>query len=677
MTIEEQIIEAVKMCKGFINHDTKGIWYDRTVDQARTYKALITGENCDWLLKRFVRREDDEAFEQRVALTISLTPAVCGTLMNPNNKVLRNENVKKSFDFGDDALNERVATMRKSFYGRKRGKNKGFDYWIKTRYPILSFTDPNSWVVTEWDTPGTLSQLINPRPFEVQSANALNFHIYNEELKWLYVYQDIMVERLKPTKTAKQKAEVSDVVDYYAGKKYTLYGIGYTIVLTEVDRAQFNANGKELVAGQELWESKAGSKHFLISIYKTNLDYVPAFRVGYIFDPETNCQTCVNGFHKAMPFLMKSVKAVSEMDLTIALHTFPQKMQYVSRCPGRDSKHRCDQGYTVSGELCTMCKGSGIAVHTSAQDALYFPMPDKNTPNNEVLDLDKMLAYKYPPIDLLKFQDSYIKGLENSCMTAVFGGGQSQKTTSPSVTGGEAPQTATEVNMNMQGVYDALMPFVEKISEVWVDEIYTFARLAGMAESVEETEYEIICVYPDDLKLKGINDLLADLKNANESGAPAMLIAQINDDIAAILYNGDDVAAKMYEVKKRFYPFNGMSGDSLAMALGSQYVTKYAKVLASNFEAIFSDIESENPEFYYMNVVEQEAIVSKMVEAYIQDIDGDSAIGLSVAAEGMDTGADGAGAGDGNPGDDGNADDATDNTDNTEDTEDSTDNNQS
>lgn len=651
MTIEQMIFAGVDMCKSFINNDTKGVFYDRTVEQAMRYKALITGENCDWLLRQFVRREDTEAFEQRVALTISITPAVCGALMTPYNKVLRNEKVKKSFDFGGDAINDRVATMRKGFYGRKRGKNKGFDYWIKTRYPILSFTDPNSWVVHEWDTPSSQSELIQPRPFEVPSVNALNFHIYNEETKWLFAQQDIMVERYRIAKQARAKAQVTQEVEVYEGKKYTLYGIGYTIVLQEVDKAYYTA-AKELVWNQIMWDAEKGAKTFVISTYETKLDYVPAFRVGYVFDPETDCKTCVNGFHKAMPFLMKSVKSVSEMDLTISLHTFPQKMQYVSRCPGVDSKRRCNDGYTIDGSVCTSCKGSGVAVHTSAQDALLFPMPDKNTPNNEVLDLDKMLVYKAPPIDLLKFQDSYVNDLEAKCMRAVFGAGSSQKTSSPSPTGGEAPQTATEVNNNMQGVYDALMPFVEKISEVWVDSIYTFARLGGLAESVDESEYEIICVYPDDLKLKGIAELLADLKTANESGAPAMLIAQINDDIAALLYNGDDIAQKMYDVKKRFYPFNGLSADSLAMAIGSQYVTKYAKVLASNFEAIFSDIESENPDFYFMNPVQQETIVSKTVAAYIEDIDGDSAIGLNIAAEGMNGGADNTDAGDGNPGDD-------------------------
>lgn len=673
MRIEETIIEAVKMCKGFINHDTKGIWHDRTVEQARKYKALITGENCDWLLKQFVRREDTEAFEQRVALTISITPAVCGTLMNPYSKVLRNENVKKSFSFGDTALDSRVETMRKAFYGRKRGKNKGFDYWIKTRFPILSFTDPNSWVVTEWDAPESQSQIIQPRPFEVSSENALNFHIYNEEVKWLFAYQDILVERYKKAKAVKG-GSVTEEVEYFEGKKFTLYGIGYTIVLREVDKVHFTNSDAVLEENQQMWDADKGARTFVISTYKTNLDYVPVFRVGYIFDPETNCETCVNGFHKAMPFLMKSVKSVSEMDLSVSLHTFPQKMQYVSRCPGVDSKNRCIEGYTIGGGKCSVCKGSGIAVHTSAQDALYFPMPDKNTPNNEVLDLDKMLAYKYPPIELLKFQDSYIKGLENSCMTAVFGGGQSVKTSAPNVNGVENPKTATEVNMNMQGVYDALMPFVEKISEVWVDSIYTFARLGGLAETVDESDYEIICVYPDDLKLKGIAELLADLKTANESGAPAMLIAQINDDIAALLYNGDDIAQKMYDVKKRFYPFNGLSADSLAMALGSQYVTKYAKVLASNFEAIFSDIESEHPDFYFMNPVQQETIVSEMVAAYIEDIDGDSAIGLNIAAEGMNGGADNTDAGDGNPGDDDEQDsdngtDSADGTDTTDTTE--------
>ena len=57
------------------------------------------------------------------------------------------------------------------------------------------------------------------------------------------------------------------------------------------------------------------------------------------------------------------VKANSELDLTMALHTFPQKIQYVSKCKDL----QCRDGKTVDGAgVCPSCHGSGYEIITSA-----------------------------------------------------------------------------------------------------------------------------------------------------------------------------------------------------------------------------------------------------------------------------------------------------------------------
>src|SRR5699024_8582706 len=119
--------------------------YSRVVKLAEEYETLITGENMDRMMSQLVQRESKHMFDQRKRLTQAITPAVASSIMKPCYKVSRNDKVKKRFDFGNDAKNAAVESMVQSFYGSKRRKSRGLDYWLKTRFVELSFSDPNSW----------------------------------------------------------------------------------------------------------------------------------------------------------------------------------------------------------------------------------------------------------------------------------------------------------------------------------------------------------------------------------------------------------------------------------------------------------------------------------------------------------------------------------------------------
>lgn len=624
-----ELNEAIALGQQFVNTRAQHEYYERAVEFRNVYRALVTGENAEFLLKRFVRREDEEAFEQRVALTISITPAVCAALMKPFNKALRNNNVKKGFDFGTQTRNDIVQKMRMSFYGRKRSNNKGLDYWLKTRYPILQFTDPNAWVVLEWNAPTNAAQVVTPRPFEVPSCDAWNWNIDNEETRWLWVHNDITFKKLQKERGQRiAAAREAGVYDDNSGDKFTLYDEDYTVQFEQVDKEYLKAINYQLQPGETLFQSE--TKAFYIQrVFDPKLGFAPCFRVGYTADIETDGATCVNGWHDAMPYLMKSIKTVSEMDLTMSLHAFPQKMQYVQRCPGEviegGGKKNCTLGKLGDGRTCKTCKGVGFKVHTTAQDALYFPMPAENTPNNEILDLDKTLVYKSPPVDLLAFQKAFIEYLKIETKAAVFGESQQTKTAGTTKDGG--PVTATEVRNNMQGTYDALFPFTEKVSDTWIDIIYTFGRIAGTPESAEP---KIIYIFPTDLKMKTIDELLADLKMANDSGAPSFLIDQINKDIAAILNDGDEIAQLMYEVKHKFSPFKGQSPDEIAMNMASNFVSMDTKILYANFESIFQELDLDNPGFWLLPYDKQVPMVEDMVKEYRDEIEEANALALNM-----------------------------------------------
>lgn len=571
--------------------------YERSVNLAKDYLSLITGEDVGRMLEQFIKREDTEMFEQRKRITQPITGAVAGSLIKPFYKVSRNDKLKKGFDFNSPSKTEAVKTMIKTFYGEQRKENKGLDFWLKTRFVELSFNDPNAWIVTEWVTPDA-QKIAEPKPYEVTSEEAMNFEIKHNELNWLFV---------KAANYFNKYNEKGEFLEVAIGVKYTIYEKDNTVTFTEVCRNGYKKKQIDLKPNESFVE--AAGKIFVKATYSPNLGYVPAFRVGYKRDQVTNGRTFVNPFHEAMPYFKKSIKTVSELDLTMALHTFPQKLQYVQKCTGISPQKKCSNGKIADGTECTACSGKGFKVHTTAQDAILLPMPDDK---DQMIPLDSILTYKSPPIDLIKFQKEYIQDLKLDAHLAVY---NSQMFASGEL---QVAKTATEIDSNMESIYDTLEPYTEKVSEVWKDFVYTFAKLANV-EKPEDGN--ILHQFPSDLKLKTTRMLLEELKAANDSGAPSFMRDAINNDLADIIYTGDDVGKLKYETKHKFFPFNGKNPDEIAMLVASNYVSEFTKVLYSNFEAIFTDIEKEKPLFWFMeSYAEQWTILSDKTKEYMDEL---------------------------------------------------------
>ena len=262
----------------------------------------------------------------------------------------------------------------------------------------------------------------------------------------------------------------------------------------------------------------------------------------------------------------------------------------------------------VSGTqtVCSECKGSGLQIHTSGQDAIYFPLPD--TPD-EMFDLDKILVYKQPPIDLIKFQDEYVRNLKKDAHLSVYNSNMFLA---------EDPQfakTATEVNTNTQGIFDTLFPYTEKFSEVWKTAVKVFVRLSGFL-----TDFELIHIFPTDLEIKTVAVLMAELKLANESEAPSYFRDAILEEIANQVYEGDELGREKHFTRHKFFPFPGKTETEIQFLMASPYVSNFTKVLYANFEAIFTDIEKAVPNFYKLNYNLQWEKLNEFVKPYLEEI---------------------------------------------------------
>ena len=569
--------------------------YQRTVDLAKEYKAHVSGVGIDDYLKRFAKREDEEMFEQRKRLTNSISQSVASSLQKPFYKVARNKNVKKKFTLkGDKNREEIVQNMISGFYGTNELNTKGLDFWLKNRFIELTFTDPNAFVVIEWEAKPENVPL-EPYPYEVNSIDAYDYIYKHGVLNELFTRQSETIIYLD-----KDGAEKEKVVD-----AFTLYEIGSSLKVVEYCPKYYEAKGIVIDETRQVTFVE-NEIHFIATYNETNLDFIPAFRVGYIRDTATDGRTFVNPFESAMPYFRKALKAVSELDLSITLHTFPQKLQYVTKCKGKGTK-KCNNGM-VSGTqtVCSECKGSGLQIHTSGQDAIYFPLPD--TPD-EMFDLDKILVYKQPPIDLIKFQDDYVRNLKKDAHLSVYNSNMFLA---------EDPQfakTATEVNTNTQGIFDTLFPYTEKFSEVWKTAVKVFVRLSGFL-----TDFELIHIFPTDLEIKTIAVLMAELKLANESEAPSYFRDAILQEIANQVYEGDELGQLKHFTRHRFFPFSGKTETEIQFLMASPYVSNFTKVLYANFEAIFTDIEKALPNFYKLNYNLQWEKLNEFAKPYLEEI---------------------------------------------------------
>ncbi len=589
--------------------------YKRVVALANKYENLITGDNVGELLKRFTPRENETQFAQRVRLTQLVTPAISEKIMQPFYKVSRIDNVSKLISFESDnteTIEEKVKVVEKSlkeFYG-----DETLEDYMESRLVELVFTDPNSFIIIEFEDFDNETKKAKPFPYEVSSREAINYKYINNVLEYLVVKKDINYTVLQKDETVLKEA----------GFEYRLYLNDTVIKLVQIDpninsfieAERFNT---ELLIGDDIPNIKIGTDVFSIVIAEPLGGEVQAIRVGYKRDITTKGRTYLSPLHPAVGRMMKTVKSISELDLTTTLHTFPQKLQYVQSCKGEESDV-CRDGYNRKQEQCKACNGSGVVIHTSAADAITLPLPkDKE----EMLDLDKLLIYKAPPVDLIKWQDEYVEKLERKSLTDVF--------VSESLNQITKTQTATEKELDMESIYDTLLPFANKYSAI-------YRKIVKMVSIFTDNENAIIIhAFPKDFKLKTEKALLEDLKAAKEADAPTFLKTEIENDIAVKVYADNPHKMRQYEVKQQHIPFSGKTPEEITISINMGLTTKFDKILYANFDSIITEIDQEEikegNDFYLKPYDERVEIIKEKVEDYIKRIDGEQSTASMFGAD--------------------------------------------
>jgi hypothetical protein len=348
---------------------------------------------------------------------------------------------------------------------------------------------------------------------------------------------------------------------------------------------------------------------------------VQAKRIGYKFDPLTKGRTFVSPLDDALPYFEKSIKRVSELDLTFVLHVFPQKIFYAEACPGerttiagrngqeaRMTLTPCTAGVNVrTGLKCRTCLGSGVVTHKTASDALPVKMPQPG--QTPAVKLDDMIVYKAPPVELLKVMSDNIKDIESDAIKAVYNSEVLERTSG-------TPETATARVINKDEMYNTLAPFAKQCAALWRFFVTMIATFTDNDEGLV-----LVREYPKDMKLKSLAELFEDRKAAVDAGVPYHMIQSIDLDIAGKMYVDNELAALKFAVKQRYTPFLGKSDDFLMFIMSTNRARKLDEVLVTHGDTIFDELETEVPGIYYMTPDKQWEKIKPKVDKIIADME--------------------------------------------------------
>lgn len=607
--IDRSLDIARRLVVGRLKHQD----YDRTVRLAATYKRLITGEDMGPLYRRYNPRESEEAHKQALEITNPITPAICSALSNPLLKLANRSPKLDVIKYEGDNEEKRANQLRRlvdEFAG-----GKGLDEVFGESFLPYGLQDPNAFALFTFENFDNRYEKARVFSTIQPSVDVWNFEYFSDELQWLFLHKTIQYEV-----GGGMSGSPKTLVD---GDRFILYTGEHHIVFTEIDKTQyqylpkgilvdpdntplFDADGVLVINpvisdGQTAFPYylNAGSNVYRVHVYAQRSKRVPAFRLGFKKDDYTSGRTCVNFWDAAIPFLLKNVKSVREMDLSFTLHTFLQRISYAPKC----QNNGCNGGQMPEGGECGVCKGTGKqSLPGSAQEHIELAMPTNRDPN-ALIDLEKLVHYVALPTDILKIQMENVQSQITGAWKAVYN--------SDVFVSDTTANTATGVKVDMQSVYDAIQPASTSYSTNRTTSVYLLATFNDIDEKLV-----VIHRFPHDLHYETQDQLLERItkgKGVVTNG----LMQHWQDELIDVALYDDPMGAARVKTMTRFDPFVGKSDDAVMTIISQGLTTKRNKTLWANLPYVFDEAEATVTDtgktFYQMSYTDQKAIIDGIV----------------------------------------------------------------
>jgi hypothetical protein len=575
-------VKGLELLVKIVDKETVHEDYKRVTGLAEKYYKLKTGDGIEDLLQKIETRVTVEEFDMIKSIYRSIIPSTLNSTKLPFLKAARKQPIVRQIDYDDQA--DAKKSELEEYIGKYWG-DKSLEKYLEYAYVDYNYIDPNAFLITEFDQFDNKIEKASPYPFIADAEQAIMFEYKNEILEYLVV---------------KLPNKYMDSGEEKTGTKYTMYLGMDTIVLSQI------ANK---ISDNEVIELRG--MYFEVLYFTPKNEKVPAIRFGFLRDEQTKGRTFVSLFHAVIGFLEKTLKIDSELDLACAMVAFPQRFMYVSPCDAPGCNHGLLPDHITH---CPVCLGTGQQqAHKGTQDIITLTLPrGKDYDYSNMMDLEKMLVYKFPPIELLTFQKEYLEYLKKSVHSMMFN--------ADLYTRSEVQTTATEKILETDNMNDTLFPFTRQYSSIWEFVVKDIATFTDLSQGLY-LQYK----FPYDLKFKSLNDLMIDLKAAKDAGASTSTISAIEDDINEILYSDRPEALKEMKIKNNINPFRGYSAENIRFIISQGNTTLYNRTLWENMESIFQalEFEHEKPWLYDLSETLIRELVQKKTQEYILLINGE------------------------------------------------------
>lgn len=556
--------------------------YARTVAHATLCRRLSTGKT-DELLQQFAR-EDAEEFAVRKQLTVAVSPALWDEARKPFYQVSRlsGGQVDKRLDYPAD-LSDAERLRRQGVLSpalERFYEGRPLEAYLSQHVTrSVALTDPNAWLLCEFGTFDFRAERPRPYPVLLPCEAAVDFTRFAGEVtsvtfrtrvgaSWRYTcYLD------------------NEALDYWpvaydgAGNPVSTLPEGST------KAGELRDEGNQLRYEYRVLLHRAGR--------------VPAARIGYIPDEETDGRTCVSPFNAALPFLLMELKTGSELQIVMSQVAHPQKAQFVNRCAGAPGD-TCTNGLNSSLQPCSECGGTTRSqIATSAADTLRVPIPKDLA--DVKLKLTEMVAYFAPGVDVPKLQIEYQNHLTNRIKEVLFGTSLLNKTSTT--------QTATERLAQLAQLNTALTPFADQFTA-----LYEHAGLVSAAYLDVAAGLDVVYDFPPGLELADVSDLEAAYAEAVTAGMPAFYLEQQLRTIIRRRFATSPEELRKMLIKCRFITFLGLSEEAVQKMSLTGNCSAEERVLRSHADIIFTELELADSGFYELSYTAQQAAVNAKVK---------------------------------------------------------------
>lgn len=605
----EKIISTAK-------HNYKHVHYKRTTELAEFYRQIMTGKDQDEYILSYKPNESTNQKKQVLNLYNSRTAHTANRIYSTFKEVERSDNVvdNLTYDNEDDSTDRKETLMDvlDKYNGSEDLKSYLHDAVLR-----LNFYDPNSFLVVEFDIED--EDNIKPYPFEVMSDQVADFEFYKGVLQYLTVLQPCEVcERKIPIDPTSHRSGFEKMeADTRQGRKYTMYGPDVAFRLTELgemDRAEYEDDDitGEIIEIEDADSNKTYLWHF--EEFETLSQAVPAIRVGYMRDPETNWETSAGILQPAEHIFIEQMRVKREYDLHRALHGFLQKYAYVEECDFeyidkeegvRDS---CAGGtMRIKGDTCPKCNGSGKKVHTTVQDVILIKQPASGGLEDRI-PLKEMVHYVEIPQHIIEGHKQDLKDIEKDAALSIFNSNVFDRS--------EIAVTATEKRLNLQSVYNVLADYGKRWSEIYRFTVDQIAIYLDIFEGLI-VEHD----FGNDFKMETLEELLDQRKAAVNSGSPYPVIQSIDVSILSKQNQDNLEMVEKIKAKEKWRPFKDKKDSEVVMIITMLPENHPHRVLWIHFDQIFEDIFNDDryANFHRFPYKAQKMIVEQKVNGVIEE----------------------------------------------------------